>query len=51
MFDTEKRLNKMGLQKEKAVTSLIKEYKVKKFIRDPKKKILFENLYEDFLMR
>ena len=51
MFGTEKELNNKGLQKEKAVTSLIKEYKLKKFIRDPKRRILFENLYEDFLMR
>ena len=44
-----KQLNKKGLEKEKAVTSLIKEYKLKKFMREEKTRYLFEDLYTEFL--
>ena len=36
-----KQLNKKGFKKRKAITSLIKEYKLKKFIRETKTKSLF----------
>lgn len=44
-------MNKKGFEKQKAVTSLMKEYKLKKFIRKTKTKRLLEDIYQKFLIR
>ena len=41
-----KQLNTKGLRKWRALTSLIKEYKLKNFIKKEKTKHLFQEIYQ-----